>query len=174
MWIFHQFVDACCEIARELFGVCCFEWAFVQSVQRNEKASFTVNDNFLDAAHGTGHNRSFAGHRFKIDDAERLVDRWTNEYSGLRVKFAGRLLVDHFVDPDDSPSLRFCPFDRVLHFFGHAGCIRRGGAKHNLEIAIHELHCAYQMLEPFLPSDPTDKQQIRFVGIDAVPLKCSD
>jgi hypothetical protein len=51
-------------------------------------------------------------------------------------------------------------------------CVRRGGAKNDLKIAIHELDCAHEMLETFLTSDPADKENIRLGWIDAVPFEC--
>src|SRR5207248_7816291 len=43
--------------------------------------------------------------------------------------------------------------------------------KNDLETAIHEFDCAQQMLKSFLVRDPTDKQQVRLVWIDAVALE---
>src|SRR5438094_1019427 len=91
----------------------------------------------------------------------------------MRVKFAGGLLVHHFIHPDDSGSLRFCPPYCGFHFLRHARRIRRRGAKHDLKIAVHEWDRAYEMLEPFLPSNPADKKQIRLIWIEAVAVKRS-
>jgi hypothetical protein len=80
-------------------------------------------------------------------------------------------LVHHFINPDNSGPLSFCPFHCGFHFLRHAWCVRGGGAKNDLKIAIHELDCAHEMLETFLTSDPTDKKDIRLVWIDAVPFE---
>ena len=161
-------IDTRCEVSRELFGIACFEWAFVHLLQRNEKTSFTVNNDFFDSADGARYNSSFAGHRFKIDDAEWFVDGWANEHSRVRVKFAGRLLIDHFINPDDSVAIRFRTFHCGFHFLCHARRVWRGGAKHDLKTTIHKLDCAHQMLEPLLPRDPADKKQVRRIRINAI------
>src|SRR5207249_9319046 len=111
---------------------------------------------------------SRASHRLKIDNAERFVDSRANEYRCVRVKFAGGLLVHHFLDPDDTRPLRFCPLHCGPPFFRHARRIRRGGAKHDLKIAFHEWDRAYEMLKPFLASNPADEKHIRSIWIDAV------
>src|SRR5439155_23864208 len=94
------------------------------------------------------------------------------EYRRVRVKFAGGMLIYHFVDPDDSRSLRLCAFDGDPHLLPHLRRIWRGGAQYNLEIAIHKLDCAEQMLKPFLTRDPSDKKHVRLGGVDTVTLEC--
>src|SRR5437899_658297 len=169
--LFHELIDARRGVAREFCGICCLERTFVHLLQRNETTSFTVNNDLFDSTDGAGYNRSFAGHRFKINDAEWLVDGRANEHRRVRVKFAGRLLIDHFVDPDDSAPLCFCTFYGRSHFLCHARSIWSGGAKHDLKIAIHELDCAHEMLESFLAGDSANKKQVRRIRINAITFE---
>jgi hypothetical protein len=67
--------------------------------------------------------------------------------------------------------MSFRTFHCGFHFLRHARCIRRGGAKHDLKIPIHELDCAYEMLESFLAGDPADKKQVRSIWIDIIMLE---
>ena len=140
-----------------------FEW--------NQESGLAIDNDFFDSANGTGNHRGFARHCLKIDNAERFVNGRANKHRCVRVKFAGRRLIHHFIDPDDSRPLRFCGFHCGFHFFRHLGRVRRGSTKDDLETAIHELDCAQQVLESFLACDPTDEQQIRCVWIDAVVLE---
>src|SRR3954452_14993950 len=50
----------------------------------DEKTGLIWNDNLGDPADRRSDHRCLAGHRFKIDDAEMLVDRRTAEHSSMR------------------------------------------------------------------------------------------
>src|SRR5206468_10958856 len=75
--------------------------------------------------------------------------------------------------PDDSRPLRLCVLDSRSHFLFHAGRIWRGSAQHDLKIAVHEFDRVHQMLESFLPRDPSDKKHIWFTWIDTVTVERS-
>src|SRR5215471_19436236 len=80
--ILHQLIDARGKLSRELFGVLWFEWAFIHLLERDEKTSFTINNNLFNSAHAAGYNSSFACHCFKINDPEWFVDGRANEDRG--------------------------------------------------------------------------------------------
>src|SRR3954452_16636276 len=52
----------------------------------DQKTGLIWNDDLGDPADCRSNHRRLAGHRFEIDDAERLVDRRTAEYSSMRVE----------------------------------------------------------------------------------------
>ncbi len=90
------------KIAGELIWIDRFEGAFVQLIDRNEKACFAIHDDFLDATDGAGDDGGLASHGLEVDDAEGLVDGRAAEDGGVGVELEHGGFIDHLLNPDDA------------------------------------------------------------------------
>ena len=164
----HEEIEPGGEVAGELVGIDGLEGALVQLLQRDEKAGFSIDDDFFDPAYGAGDDRGFAGHRLEINDAEGLVDGGAAEDGSVGVELDGRRLAHHFLNPDDAGANGLSGSDRGFHLPGDLRGIGRAGAEDDLKAGVHVADRVYEVDDPFLPRDAADEEDVGDGWIDAV------
>src|SRR3954447_16271613 len=135
----------------------------------DEKTGLIWNNDLGDPADCRSNYRRLAGHCFEIDDAERLVDRWTAEYSSMRVELDHIRPRHHLTYPDYSLPLCCGSSDAVRHLPRNLRCIWRPGAEHNLQVRVDRRNRVHQVHDALLPGDPADEKEVRPSRVDAIP-----
>ncbi len=137
-------------------------------IEGDEITCFAFNHNLLDAAGRAGHNGRAAGHGFKVDDAERLVNRGAAEEAAVGVKLDGLLLGDHLLDPHDAGVMRASRVDFGAQLGGNLRGVRRAGAEHHLRLRRQVADGVDQMRDAFLARDAANEKNVRLGRVDAV------
>ncbi len=135
-----------------------FEWALFHLLKRNQETGFSIDNDFFNSADCAGYNRCLACHRFEIDNAEGLVNRWAAKHGRVRIKFGNCIPIDHLCDPDNVGAFLHCGLDGVFHFLRDLRCIGRASTKHDLKIGVHILNSTHEIDNSFLPRDPADEK----------------
>ena len=139
------------------------EGALVLLSDGHEVAGLVVDNDLRDATDHGADDRGLAGHRFKVDDAEGLVDRRAAKHGGTRVELDDVGLVDHLIDPVDALA--------GLAGFGHGGFHLGGdlfgvgctGAEHDVVALVHIFDRFDEVDNTLLASDTADEEDERFV-----------
>ena len=137
-------------------------------IEGNQPAGFAIHNNFKNSASGAGNHWRGASHRFKVDDAEWLIDRWAAEDRAIRIELDGLFFRDHLFNPDDARVKAANLVDFPAQLRGNFRCVRRARAQHHLRFARQVANGVNQVGYALLPGDAADEEHVGNGGIDAV------
>src|ERR1700746_800396 len=127
-----------------------------------------MNDDLLNAPCGACNHGRAAGHCFKVDDSERLVDGGATENARMAIQLDCLLLGHHFLDPDNTRVLAACVLDLLPQLRGYLRSIRCPSAKHYLRLPRQVANCIDKVSYALLPSDTAQEQDVGHGRIDTM------
>src|SRR3989441_870974 len=128
----------------------------VGSRRRKQDARLTALDHLDDTADRRGDDRRPARHRLEVDEAERLVDRRTDEDGGVTVKLDDLIDRYHPVDPVHVGMARHRATQTLLDL----GRVGRRRAEHDLDAVRETGRGGQQVEDPLLVGDAPDEQHV--------------
>ena len=128
----------------------------------NQVAGLVIDHHFEDSAGGAGHHRSVAGHRFQVDDAERLVDRRAAEDPAVAVELNGlglRVTIFSIHTTCGLTGLTSSTFARISAAISGVS----GAPAHSTTWVLlgHVTDSVHEMRHALLPRNPPHEQHVR-------------
>ena len=139
----------------------------VVGVVVHQRTGDSVGDHLGYATDVGGHHRGAAGHRFEVDDAQRLIDRRAYENCCSRKYLAYLSDGQHFPDPEHAGARAGQLGYPGGHFGGDFRRVGRSGAQHQLDVGTELVRGRQQVGDAFLPGDPPDECHHRPAAVDA-------